>query len=111
MLRETGEKGLEKRIHVIPGAEPRPRFSIPASAGRSVCGHLQFNRRLGEGGRGKWQFVSQGLFLLKKNKTPKPLPPESGNSWDRETLVLQSGACRRPVSARPAPLGVCSSAR
>lgn len=72
MLQETVEKGLEKRIHVIPGAELRPRFSILASADHPVCEHLQFNRRFGEGRRGKWQFVSQGLFLLKKNKLQSP---------------------------------------
>lgn len=85
MLSKTAEKGLEKRIHVIPGAEPRPGFPTPASAGGSICGHLQFNRRRGEGGQGKWRFVSQGLFRLRQTNS-KPLPPGSGNSWDRENL-------------------------
>lgn len=112
MLRETAEKGLEKNEFMCfqgrnrdPGFPPQLR-----QAGGSICGHLQFNRRRGEGGRGKWQFVSQGLFRLRQTN-PKPLPPGPGNSWDRENLLLQSGASRRPVSARPAPDGVCSPAR
>lgn len=112
MLRETAEKGLEKNEFMCfqgrnrdPGFPPQLR-----QAGGSICGHLQFNRRRREGGRGKWQFVSQGLFRLRQTN-PKPLPPGPGNSWDRENLLLQSGACRRPVSARPAPDGVCSPTR
>lgn len=60
-------------------------------------------------GEGSGSLCPRGSSSRKTN--PKPLPSGSGNSRDRETLLLQSGACRRPVSARPAPVVVCSPAR